>query len=349
MAYLSVTQSAVGVGDVLAARFRLGEELARVGSVTVFRATDELEPDARFRTVGVTVTMKHLEHLSLPPDSPGGRVRTRTWLAAIQPSAVGSKRRVRINPGDILVMGMGGNDALDFKAWALFGDGGIPPPRRHGGFMAATKRSLLKEAKGCCRWCGSTQLLEFDHVLPVDLGGTHDLRNGQVLCRGCHRAKTHVGPSVRVFAPPFHGAERSDPCRPWYVQVNWVSVTGSHQAGKLRCTRTAAITTLGPYGSTDDARQAGHALAVQLVSGLRWSVSVDPGQAEPRAVQVTVTICEPTTSYALRPPTRLLKQVEALAAREQRSINAQLTYLIERGLEMELMKRQRQHHGAQVD
>lgn len=343
MARLPIAQTEVGVGDVLAGRFRLGEELARVGCVTVFRATDELKPEDQFRTVAVAVTIKHLQDLSRPADVPGGRVRTRTWLAAVSPAAVGSKRRVRINPGDIVITGMGGNDTLHFEAWALFRDGEIPPRRRQGGFTAATKRILLKEAEDRCLWCRSTDLLEFDHILPVDLGGTHDLQNGQVLCRGCHRAKTHVGPSVEVFGPPLRGTGLSDSHRPWYAKVNWVAVTGSHQAGKLRCKRTVEATTLGPYDSVDEARQAGHHLGAQLLGGLRWSVSVNSGHPGPRTVSLTVNICEPSTSYTLLMPTRLLEQVEELAAPDGRSIDAQISYLIERGIEWE-RRRSRPHH-----
>jgi 5-methylcytosine-specific restriction endonuclease McrA len=37
--------------------------------------------------------------------------------------------------------------------------------------------------------CGSQRSLEFDHIIPVALGGSNTARNIQLLCEGCNRAK----------------------------------------------------------------------------------------------------------------------------------------------------------------
>jgi hypothetical protein len=42
---------------------------------------------------------------------------------------------------------------------------------------------------GCCVKCGSNQRLEFDHVIPVSLGGANTARNLQLLCETCNRSK----------------------------------------------------------------------------------------------------------------------------------------------------------------
>jgi hypothetical protein len=42
---------------------------------------------------------------------------------------------------------------------------------------------------GRCVSCGSNQRLEFDHVIPVALGGASSARNLQLLCEGCNRSK----------------------------------------------------------------------------------------------------------------------------------------------------------------
>jgi hypothetical protein len=42
---------------------------------------------------------------------------------------------------------------------------------------------------GRCVKCGSNQRLEFDHVIPVSLGGANTARNLQLLCETCNRSK----------------------------------------------------------------------------------------------------------------------------------------------------------------
>ncbi len=41
---------------------------------------------------------------------------------------------------------------------------------------------------GCCVKCGSNRSLEFDHVIPVALGGANTARNLQLLCETCNRS-----------------------------------------------------------------------------------------------------------------------------------------------------------------
>jgi len=42
---------------------------------------------------------------------------------------------------------------------------------------------------GHCVKCGTNQSLEFDHVIPVALGGANTARNLQLLCETCNRSK----------------------------------------------------------------------------------------------------------------------------------------------------------------
>lgn len=42
---------------------------------------------------------------------------------------------------------------------------------------------------GRCVRCGSNQNLEFDHIIPVAMGGANTARNLQLLCVGCNRSK----------------------------------------------------------------------------------------------------------------------------------------------------------------
>ena len=43
--------------------------------------------------------------------------------------------------------------------------------------------------KGKCVKCGSSKNLEFDHIIPLSLGGGNTARNIQLLCEDCNKEK----------------------------------------------------------------------------------------------------------------------------------------------------------------
>ncbi|MFI5258851.1 MAG: HNH endonuclease [Candidatus Limnocylindrales bacterium] len=53
----------------------------------------------------------------------------------------------------------------------------------------ATKQSVWRRDGGKCVQCGSQRNLEFDHIIPVSMGGASTARNVQLLCEACNRAK----------------------------------------------------------------------------------------------------------------------------------------------------------------
>lgn len=61
-------------------------------------------------------------------------------------------------------------------------------------------RRMLKEALGCkCGNCGSEEMVEYHHVVPLALGGTNSITNIVPLCYKCHKA-AHNGRHITSFA-----------------------------------------------------------------------------------------------------------------------------------------------------
>lgn len=51
------------------------------------------------------------------------------------------------------------------------------------------RREVWIRDGGKCRCCGSTDAIEYDHIIPVSRGGSSDFSNIQLLCRRCNRKK----------------------------------------------------------------------------------------------------------------------------------------------------------------
>ncbi len=54
------------------------------------------------------------------------------------------------------------------------------------------KDSVWRRDGGKCVKCGTTVNLEFDHIIPVSLGGSNTYRNIQLLCQTCNRKKSNI-------------------------------------------------------------------------------------------------------------------------------------------------------------
>jgi 5-methylcytosine-specific restriction endonuclease McrA len=61
-------------------------------------------------------------------------------------------------------------------------------PRREG-IPEEVRREVFRRDGGRCARCGSDELLQFDHVIPVALGGASTEANLQLLCAPCNREK----------------------------------------------------------------------------------------------------------------------------------------------------------------
>ena len=51
------------------------------------------------------------------------------------------------------------------------------------------KVAVWRRDQGKCAKCGSPERLEFDHIIPVVMGGSNTVRNVRLLCEGCNREK----------------------------------------------------------------------------------------------------------------------------------------------------------------
>ncbi|WP_082104838.1 HNH endonuclease [Demequina maris] len=51
------------------------------------------------------------------------------------------------------------------------------------------RHSVWQRDRGRCTECGSNENLEFDHIIPVSMGGANTERNIQLLCEPCNRSK----------------------------------------------------------------------------------------------------------------------------------------------------------------
>jgi 5-methylcytosine-specific restriction endonuclease McrA len=49
--------------------------------------------------------------------------------------------------------------------------------------------AVWRREGGRCAACGATELLQFDHVIPLALGGSSSAANLELLCDDCNRAK----------------------------------------------------------------------------------------------------------------------------------------------------------------
>lgn len=60
---------------------------------------------------------------------------------------------------------------------------------RSGYINQKIKDMVFRRDEGACQICGSSDNIEYDHIIPVSKGGSNELGNIQLLCRSCNRMK----------------------------------------------------------------------------------------------------------------------------------------------------------------
>ena len=76
---------------------------------------------------------------------------------------------------------------------------------KNNGIFAISKKELSKLYSSPCFYCGSTEKITMDHVVPIDRGGTHSIGNLVPACSRCNsskRVKTIM--EWRVSNSPLH-------------------------------------------------------------------------------------------------------------------------------------------------
>jgi HNH endonuclease len=67
-------------------------------------------------------------------------------------------------------------------------DGGLTAERR---VSVEVRRAVWRRDSGRCVVCGSRERLEYDHIIPVSLGGSNTERNIELLCEVHNRSKSN--------------------------------------------------------------------------------------------------------------------------------------------------------------
>jgi hypothetical protein len=80
---------------------------------------------------------------------------------------------------------------------AYLKDRSLLKTRGGNNFTCAARRKIAKRDAGKCVRCGHGHLLQFDHIVPVFMGGGPNAENGQLLCKLCHGLKSQYEQAVR--------------------------------------------------------------------------------------------------------------------------------------------------------
>jgi hypothetical protein len=82
------------------------------------------------------------------------------------------------------------------RAQAMVAMGSMPRPQLRGAIPDDLKQFVWLRDGGRCRHCGNQHELQYDHIIPVAMGGATTAENLQILCGPCNRRK-RAGLTVR--------------------------------------------------------------------------------------------------------------------------------------------------------
>jgi 5-methylcytosine-specific restriction endonuclease McrA len=83
----------------------------------------------------------------------------------------------------------GNLDVLDEARYAAAARRAHRSANRRPSIPRDVKLAVWRRCGGMCAECGSTELLQFDHVIPFSMGGSSAESNLQLLCDLCNQRK----------------------------------------------------------------------------------------------------------------------------------------------------------------
>jgi hypothetical protein len=75
------------------------------------------------------------------------------------------------------------------RAQAMVAMGSVPRQQARGAIPDDLKQYVWQRDGGRCRQCGTGHELQYDHIIPLAMGGATTAENLQILCGPCNRRK----------------------------------------------------------------------------------------------------------------------------------------------------------------
>lgn len=121
-------------------------------------------------------------------------------------------------------------------------------------YSAAIRETVMLRAKHCCEYCQSQDryspnLFTFDHIVPINLGGTDNSDNLAYACFLCNRLKSNkllafdpvTKAQVPLFNPRIDAWSNHFSWNEDYTLVIGLSPTGRSTVAKLRLNREKLV------------------------------------------------------------------------------------------------------------